>query len=107
MKERKSIPQVYDEITSEKAFKENRKNLILFKARMFDHYLLFGQHAIEVCYLDGMNGEFVQSIGDYGFIQFQYIFGIENLHHNIRTLVSNGYKLRYVDITPDYIPNAK
>lgn len=107
MSARKSIPQVYDEITSEKAFKENRKNLVLFKARMFDQYLLFGQHAIEVCYLADMNGEFIQSIGDYGFIQFQYIFDKEELHHNIRTLVSNGYKLRYVDITPDYILNAK
>ena len=104
---RKSIPQVYDEITSEKAFKENRKNLVLFKARMLDQYLLFGQHAIEACYHADLNGEFIQSIGDYGFIQFQYIFDKENLHHNIRTLVSNGYKLRYVDITPDYILNAK
>ena len=107
MKERKSIPQVYDEITSEKAFKDNRKNLVLFKARMFDQYLLFGQHAIEACYHADLNGEFVQSIGDYGFIQFQYIFDKENLHHNIRTLVSNGYKLRFVDITPDYFLNAK
>lgn len=104
---RKSIPQVYDEITSEKAFKENRKNLVLFKAKMFDQYLLFGQDAIEVYYHVDMNGEFVRSIGDYGFVQFQYIFDKENLHHNIRTLVSNGYKLRYVDITPDYILNAK
>lgn len=98
---------MYFAITSEKAFKENRKNLVLFKTELPQRYLLFGQQAVEARYIDGMNGEFVQSFDDIGFFQFQYIFDEEELHHNIRTLVSNGYKLRYVDIAKGYILNAK